>query len=53
MVQDVFDGVPDLNIEPADPMFFDHIEGNLPFLKYNLYNSTMTGYKMCIFNTIR
>lgn len=53
MAENIFDGVPELDIISADPMFFDKIEGNLRILKYTLYNSTMTGYKNCMFRTVK
>ncbi|XP_052740978.1 circadian clock-controlled protein daywake [Bicyclus anynana] len=43
----IIQGIPELGIEPSDPLFIEKIEGNLSILKYKFFNSTIIGYKDC------
>ncbi|CAH2084598.1 unnamed protein product [Euphydryas editha] len=45
-------GIPELDIEPSDPLFLEEIDGDLPFLKYKFFNTTLTGFNSCVLSNL-
>ncbi|XP_023943094.2 protein takeout-like [Bicyclus anynana] len=51
--EQIIQGIPELGIEPADPLFIEKIEGNLSTLKYKYFNTTIVGYKNCRISDVK
>ncbi|KAJ8716748.1 hypothetical protein PYW07_003375 [Mythimna separata] len=49
----VLEANPEIGAEPMDPMFQSVIEGNLSILKFKLFNTTITGFRSCVFESAK